>query len=89
MTASDFIAELLELCEARPLTIRVGRTYQGGFGNAVRVPFIRLAGRWLDEAGFTEGDTLRVSVASGEIRLVRQGGRGQGVDPQRDFFGEF
>jgi hypothetical protein len=64
-------SELLEspLTEARPTNIKVGRNYQGGFSATSRVPFIRLSGRWLEEAGFSEGDVLEVSVVQGEIRL--------------------
>jgi hypothetical protein len=64
-------SELLDrgLTEAQPQTIKVGRTYQRGFSATSRVPFIRLSGRWLEEAGFLEGDVLEISVALGEIRL--------------------
>jgi hypothetical protein len=74
MTPKNFVSDLLEqdLTEAQPQTIRVGRTYQGNSLASSRVPFIRLAGRWLVEAGFSEGDQVQVSVARGEIRLRRQ-----------------
>ena len=64
-------SELLErpLTEAQPPTIKVGATYQGRFSAQSRVPFIRMAGRWLTEAGFLEGDVLRVSVGRGESGL--------------------
>jgi hypothetical protein len=87
--AERLIADLLELCEARPQTIRVGRTYHGGFGRASRVPFIRLAGRWLEELGFTEGTVLDVIVGPGEIRLVRQEETRERCEPQSDLFGGF
>ena len=35
------------------------------------MPFIRLAGGWLSDAGFGEGDQVLVTVARGEIRLLR------------------
>ena len=72
MTPKNFVCGLLErpLTEAQPQTIKVGRTFQG---NSSRVPFIRLAGNWLAEAGFSEGDEVQVSVARGEICLRRQG----------------
>jgi len=75
-------SELLEqpLTEAQPLTIKVGRTYQGRFSAQSRVPFIRMAGRWLTEAGFLEGDVLRVTIAPGEIRLTRMGSKRDAVD---------
>jgi hypothetical protein len=71
----NLASELLEqpLTEAHPLTIKVGRTYQGRFSAQSPVPFIRMAGRWLTDAGFLEGDVLQVSVAQGEIRLTRTG----------------
>jgi hypothetical protein len=55
-----FVSDLLErpLTEAQPQTIKVGRTYQGNPSANSRVPFIRLAGRWLVEAGFSEGDEV-------------------------------
>jgi hypothetical protein len=72
---STLIADLLErrLTEAQPRTIKVGRTYRGTLSAAFRVPFIRLADRWLEEAGFSEGDVMQVNVSRGEIRLRRQG----------------
>ena len=75
MTPKNFVSDLLEprLTEAQPRTIKVGRTYQGNSSAPSRVPFIRLAGNWLAEAGFSEGDEVQVSVAPGEIRLRRQG----------------
>ena len=74
MTPTNFVSGLLErpLTEAQPQTIKVGRTYQGSLSASTRVPFIRLAGRWLAEAGFSEGDEVQVSVAPGEIRQRRQ-----------------
>jgi Toxin SymE, type I toxin-antitoxin system len=61
------------LLEAQPHMIRVGCMHQGRVGgDDSRVPFIRLAGRWLSEAGFEEGDMLRVEVAPSHIRFVKQ-----------------
>ncbi len=75
MTPTNFVSDLVEpqLTEAQPQTIKVGRTYQGSLSATSRVPFIRLAGHWLAEAGFMEGDEVQVSVTPGEIRLRRQG----------------
>ena len=72
MTAMNLVSDLLErrLLEAQPQTIKVGRTYQGNSSTPSRVPFIRLAGHWLAEAGFAEGGIVQVSVARGEIRLT-------------------
>jgi Toxin SymE, type I toxin-antitoxin system len=74
MTPKMFVSDLLErpLTEAQPQTIKVGRTFQGNSSVPSRVPFIRLAGNWLAEARFSEGDEVQVSVARGEIRLRRQ-----------------
>lgn len=33
------------------------------------MPFLRLRGRWLDQAGFTIGATVRVAVAPGLLAL--------------------
>jgi hypothetical protein len=84
MTPKNFVSDLLEhpLTEAQPHTIKVGRTYQGAFPAPTRVPFIRLAGHWLAEAGFMEGDEVQVSVTRGEIRLRRQG-RSRGPEESR------
>lgn len=73
MKVGLLVSKLLDrpLIEAKPLTIKVGRTYQGGFSTQSRVPFIRMAGRWLTEAGFMEGDVLQVTVVQGEIRLTQ------------------
>ena len=57
MTPKNFVSDLTErrLTEAQPRTIKVGRTFQGNPSAPSRVPFIRLAGQWLAEAGFMEG----------------------------------
>jgi hypothetical protein len=74
MTPTNFVSGLeCPIIEAQPRTIKVGRVYQGSFPANSRVPFIRLAGRWLEEAGFSEGDVMQVNVSRGEIRLRRQG----------------
>ena len=79
MKTGILASELLEqsVIEARPRTIKVGRTYQGRFSAECRVPFIRLSGHWLVEAGFSEGDSVQVSVAPGEIRLRWHSGSAQ------------
>lgn len=55
--------------------IKVGRTIQTrrGAGIAVIVPFIRLSGKWIERAGFLEGDIIEVTAAHGEIKMIRQG----------------
>lgn len=39
---------------------------QGG----VEVPFLRLSGRWLEEAGFHIGQRIEVEVGDGELRII-------------------
>jgi anaerobic selenocysteine-containing dehydrogenase len=85
MSASHLIRELLKLCEARPHTIRVGRTFTQRAAGSQLVPFIRLAGHWLADAGFEEGDTVRVTVARGEIRLIAEGTSSRPL-PQGELF---
>lgn len=36
---------------------------------AVPMPFLRLQGRWLDQAGFAIGANVRVEVAAGRLVL--------------------
>lgn len=68
--------------------IKVGRTTQmrSSGGSPVVVPFIRLSGKWLERAGFLEGDVIEVTAAKGEIRLVRQGQRGGQISEQAELF---
>jgi hypothetical protein len=61
-----------------PRSITVGRRYYGtsyATGQDVFDPFIRLSGKWLEEAGFAEGKQIAVIVGEGEIRLVCQKSR--------------
>ena len=54
--------------------VKVGRTTQVRRGGGrLAVPFIRLSGKWLERAGFLEGDMIAVTAANGEIMIVRQG----------------
>jgi len=54
--------------------LKVGRSFRRGrFGATVAVPFIRLSGKWLEQAGFRAGDNLLVDVQPEGIRLIRQG----------------
>ena len=39
-------------------------------GRSTKVPFIRLSGKWLEDAGFQEGDFLAVCVQHGEMRMI-------------------
>ncbi|MEB1528151.1 SymE family type I addiction module toxin [Xanthomonas sp. WHRI 7945] len=39
----------------------------GHYANGKRMPALRLAGRWMEELGFTIGSTLRVQVRDGEL----------------------
>jgi hypothetical protein len=50
--------------------LRVGQTFQMRGRDQVAVPFIRLSGRWLEQAGFTSGARVEVRVKSGKLLLV-------------------
>jgi len=53
--------------------VKIGRSFRRGrFGITVVVPFIRLSGKWLEQAGFRAGDNLLVDVQPEGIRLIRQ-----------------
>lgn len=59
--------------------IKVGRTTQvrrSGGSSVVVVPFIRLSGKWIERAGFLEGDTIAVTGGNGQISIIRQGHHG-------------
>ena len=43
-------------------TLTVGETLQRRSHGETVVPFIRLSGKWLEDAGFRVGDAIRVSV---------------------------
>lgn len=49
---------------------------RAGGSSVVVVPFIRLSGKWLERAGFLEGDIIEVAAAVGEIKMVRHGEQG-------------
>ena len=52
--------------------IKVGRILRECGGTGLRaVPFIRLSGKWLERAGFLEGDTIMVAAVDGQIRITR------------------
>lgn len=48
-------------------TLTVGETFQRRTRGETAVPFIRLSGKWLAEAGFRVGDSIRVSVTTGRL----------------------
>ena len=69
--------------------IKVGRTTQvrrAGGSSVVVVPFIRLSGKWLERAGFLEGDIIEVTAANGEIKIVRQREQGAHSGKQGELF---
>ncbi|GEP98110.1 SymE family type I addiction module toxin [Chitinophaga cymbidii] len=45
--------------------ITVGRKVENKYGKLVGVPFLRIAGRWLEKAGFCIGDIVEVDIADG------------------------
>jgi hypothetical protein len=52
--------------------LKVGCTYQLRVrGKLAPVPFIRLAGRWLESAGFQIGDNVVVEAGEEKLHLVR------------------
>ena len=57
---------------------KVGRMIRiGASGRVTTVPFIRLSGKWLENAGFHSDDYLAVTVHPGAVGLVsiKQGTR--------------
>ncbi len=48
-------------------------------GRSSKVPFIRLSGKWLEDAGLHEGDYLAVVVDLGGIRLIHQASEVQDI----------
>jgi hypothetical protein len=70
-----------------PRTVKVGRRYQfRGAGLPYRVPFIRLSGQWIVEAGFGEGDMIEVKVSAGSILLSRREGAPMPLPEQPELF---
>ena len=64
--------------------IKVGRTTQvrrsDGRSSVVVVPYIRLSGKWLERAGFLEGDVIEVTSAGGKIKMGRRADNVQARD---------
>lgn len=55
--------------------LTVSHTYQRrprryGFDKEVRVPFLRMNGKWLAKAGFQIGSKVRVEVEEGRLVLT-------------------
>jgi len=59
---------------ARIRKIKVGRIYRNHTRNApgTAVPFIRISGKWLEQAGFRMGSVVTITVQSGELTLTVQ-----------------
>jgi len=54
----------------RTRRVKIGRIVRvGRSGKTVLVPFIRLSGKWLEQAGFQAGDYLSISVLLDGIKL--------------------
>jgi hypothetical protein len=51
-------------------TLTVGETFQRRTRGETGVPFIRLCGKWLADAGFRVGDSIRVSVVKDRLLLI-------------------
>ena len=45
------------------------------------VPFIRLSGKWLQEAGFESGDSIRVDVEYGRLVISKVSPTGEPIEP--------
>jgi toxic protein SymE len=54
---------------ARPRTLKVG--YKPLKSPGVEVPFLPLRGRWLQEAGFEIGRSVKVEVSEGRLTIER------------------
>jgi hypothetical protein len=50
-------------------TLTVGETFQRRADGDTAVPFIRLSGKWLADAGFRVGDSIRVSVTKERLAI--------------------
>ena len=57
-----------QVSRARMLT--VGETFQRRTRGETRVPFIRLSGKWLADAGIRVGDSIRVSVVKDRYLVI-------------------
>jgi hypothetical protein len=66
--------------------LKVGYLLVRRGGMAVRVPLLRLAGKWLWEAGFNEGDLVEVLVSEREVLIRNAATRSRNDDPQMKLF---
>jgi hypothetical protein len=57
-----------QVSHTRMLT--VGETFQRRIRGETGVPFIRLSGKWLVDAGFRVGDSIRVSVVKDRYLVI-------------------
>jgi len=51
-------------------TLTVSETFQRRTRGEAGVPFIRLSGKWLAEAGFQVGDSIQVSVVKDRYLVI-------------------
>jgi len=50
--------------------LKVGSLYRlTQRNNENSVPFIRLSGKWLKQAGFQEGDIISIKIHKGELKI--------------------
>lgn len=50
--------------------IKIGRIYQPNRKSLENyVPYIRLSGKWLKQAGFQEGDIISIKIQNGELKI--------------------
>jgi toxic protein SymE len=59
----------MENASAKPRTLKVG--YKPLKSPGVEVPFLPLRGRWLRDAGFEIGGSVKIEVGEGRLTIVR------------------
>ncbi len=67
--------------KTRILTISELSRHSPNYRGWVEVPFIRLSGKWLQEAGFEPGDRIRVEVEFGGITITKLTPTGEPIAP--------
>jgi hypothetical protein len=53
-------------------TGHISYTYRGGrWGDQYHVPFIRLSGKWIEDAGFQIGDTFEITIHKSRLTISK------------------
>lgn len=55
--------------EANSRTLKVCYKYRSRECDIIRVPVIRLEGKWLDALGFSEGKKVQIDIAAGKLTI--------------------